>query len=136
MTKLSHGHRMITGKTFTGLALRGIFLSTSSANFLCLINIKTFVLASLTKETLAEHHKTMEILLKKYPQVYSINFRSFISEAKIESSYDGIYSLSDINIIKALFVVVGVFTSTFISFHFFFFTKDISCHSAHHGPNC
>ena len=58
-----------------------------------------------SRTKLDAHHKSMVSLMSAYPHVYLVNFRAFIAESNISSSYDGLYSLADVNALKALYIL-------------------------------
>ena len=54
---------------------------------------------------LTDNHNFMTSLISAYPQVSIINFRAFVAEANISSTYDGLSSLTDVNAMKALYIL-------------------------------
>ena len=60
-------------------------------------------LKSRTK--LNDHHNLMKSLMTAYPDVFVVNFRAFVAASNISSTYDGLSSLTDVNILKALYII-------------------------------
>ena len=56
----------------------------------------------MTEQTLASHHKTMDVLLEKYPYLYSLDFRYLLPHTRRKYSA---FHLTDVNMLKALIIV-------------------------------
>ena len=58
-----------------------------------------------SRAKLNNHYRSMTSLMSAYPDIYMVNFRAFIAASNISSTYDGLSSLTDVNILKGLYIL-------------------------------